>query len=135
MSKSSEPVFLLVLSARSGAFEGSRLTLDDVPLAVYFSDRPSRIVGHVPVDRVVELWDEGPDSLSEDPPNAVLSVLAEAEDQTRVASPVLELLRPRRLEGSIAFDVRILQGEVPPKFGAASLFIDEVINGGAWTGT
>ncbi len=135
MSKSSEPVLLLVLSARSGVFDGSRLTLNDVPLAVYFSDRPRRIAGHVSVAQLIELWDEGPNSLAEDPPNAVLSILGETERQSRIENAVIELRRPCRSESSIVFDVRVLNGTVPAKFGAASLFVDEIINGSAWTGT
>ena len=130
-----EITFLLALSAPSGSFNEGSLTLNDVPLVIYFSERPERIVGHVSVARFLKLWEEGPDSFDADPPNAVLSVLAETEEQAGVEDTVVELYRPQASDHSITFDIRILSGHVPQSFGAASLFIDEIINGGAWTGT
>ena len=127
--------FLLALSAQSGSFEEQRLTLNDVPLVIYFSDRPERIVGHVPVAQFLKLWDEGPDSFVADPPNAVLSVLGNTGEKKGIEDTVIELCRPERDDSSVTFDIRILSGHIPASFGAASLFIDEAINGGAWTGT
>ena len=132
---SDDPAFLFALSARSGSFDEGRLTLNEVPLVVYFSDRPKRIVGHISVAKFIGLWDEGPDSFVADPPNGVLSVLAGREEKAAVDETVIEIYRPRPAKRAVTFDVRILSGKVPVSFGAASLFIDEVINGGAWTGT
>ncbi len=128
---SDKTAFLFALSAPSGSFDEGCLTLNDVPLVIYFSDRPERIVGHAPVAQFLALWDEGPDNFHDDPPNAELSILA----KTGIEDIVIELLRPQPSDYSLAFDIRILSGHVPASFGAASLFIDEAINGGAWTGT
>ena len=130
-----EPTFLFALSAPSGSFREGRLTLNDVPQIIYFSDRPERIVGHAPVAKFLALWDEGPDNFVVDPPNAVLSILGERGKRTGIEDTVIELFRPRQGDGSVTFDIRILSGHIPASFGAASLFIDEAINGGAWTGT
>ncbi len=132
---SNEPTFLFALSAPSGSFDRGRLTLNDVPTVIYFSDRPDRIVGHLPVAQFLALWDKGPDSLAADPPNAVLSILGKTGEQTGVENAVIELCRPQPSDGSLTFKIRILSGHVPASFGAVSLFIDEIINGGAWTGT
>ncbi len=132
---SDEPTFLFALSAPSGSFEEGRLILNDVPMVIYFSDRPERIVGHAPVAQFLALWDEGPDNFVADPPNAVLSILGKTGKQTGIEDSVIELYRPKQGDCSVTFDIRILSGDVPASFGAASLFIDEAINGGAWTGT
>ncbi len=132
---SDEPTFLFALSAPSGSFEEGRLTLNEVPMVIYFSDRPERIVGHAPVAKFLALWDKGPDSFVADPPNAVLSILGKTGKQTGIEDSVIELYRPEPGDRSVTFDIRILSGHIPASFGAASLFIDETINGGAWTGT
>ncbi len=120
MTMSDEPTFLFALSARSGSFDQGCLTLNDVPLAIYFSDRPNRIVGHVPVAQLLELWDEGPNSLAEDPPNTVLSILGKTGGRTGIESTVIELFRPRQSDNSVAFDIRVLSGKVPAAFRPAA---------------
>ncbi len=138
---SDEPTFLFAMSAPSGSFEEGRLTLNHVPMVIYFSDRPERIVGHAPVAQFLALWDEGPDSFVADPPNAMLSILGKTgkrmdpSAQTGIEDTVIELYRPESGDRSVTFDIRILSGAIPASFGAASLFIDEAINAGAWTGT
>jgi len=68
-----EGTFLFVLSGTSGSVDGDTLTLEGVPTIVTFSDRPERIAVDVPLDA---LSDAG-DAFADDPPNAVLSVLAD----------------------------------------------------------
>jgi hypothetical protein len=43
---------------------------------VYFSDRPVRVAGHMPMPAYIEEWKsaEGPNNFSSDPPNATVSV-------------------------------------------------------------
>lgn len=116
------PRFMYTLSASSGKMEGDRITLERVPLVVYFSDRPNRLAGQLSLQVFAQGWDQGPHSLRADPPNATLSVLKHGDTQTAV----IEISEPdaKIKEGSISFKVRVLEGEVPKSFGTATLFID-----------
>ena len=115
-----QPEFLTVISAPAGTFDGESLTLEGVSTAVYFSDRPERIAGHMAVSDFVALWDEGDDSFSSDPPNATLSILGgEGMDDI-----VMILTNAAVMADSVTFIVDVLEGESPAEFGAVSLFID-----------
>ncbi len=116
------PKFLYALSAKSGTFENGRLTLKDVPLVVYFSDRPARLSGMLSIEVFAQGWDKGSDSFRADPPNATLSILG----KDGANNIVVELSNPdvKVKEGSISFKVRVLQGEMPKSFGNSTLFID-----------
>ncbi|MCF6766703.1 hypothetical protein L3V82_13095 [Thiotrichales bacterium 19S3-7] len=39
---------------------------------MFFSDRPNRIAGNMPLEKFVQGWNKGKDSFKMDPPNAVL---------------------------------------------------------------
>lgn len=116
------PRLLYTMSAKSGSMDGDRLTLKDVPLVVYFSDRPHRISGQLSLQVFAQGWDQGNDSFRADPPNATLSIMTE----DGVKNAIVELSEPdaKVKEGFISFKVRVLDGEVPKKFGTATLFID-----------
>ena len=122
INEADAPKFLYTMSAKSGTFENSRLTLNDVPLVVYFSDRPARISGQLSIQVFAQGWSQGPDSFKADPPNATLSILGDDGNK----NIVVELSDPnvKVKEGSISFKVRVLDGELPEKFGHSSLFID-----------
>jgi len=113
--------FLFVQNARGTSYADGKLTLKDVsPVTVMFSDRPERIAGHMSTKRFVPFWSEGKDSFLKDPPNATLSF---AEDKA-LADVVVELRDPV-LEGeNLTYQVKILEGKLPPEAGLASLFID-----------
>src|SRR5215510_3465297 len=65
---------LFVQSAKGASLENGKLTLRTVsPTTVFFSDRPSRIAGHMTTDELIGLWGEGKNSFLKDPPNATLS--------------------------------------------------------------
>ena len=49
INEADAPRFLYTMSAKSGAYADGRLTLNDVPLVVYFSDRPARISGQLSI--------------------------------------------------------------------------------------
>lgn len=116
-----EPAFLYVASGTSGSVDGDQLTLNGVPSILYFSDRPARIAGHMTVRAFIDLWNEGPDSFAELPPNAVLSVV----DTDNADNVVVELTGVRVQGDTLAFDFDIVRGETPQgTFGPASLFID-----------
>ena len=116
------PRIVYSLSASSGKMEGDRITLENVPLVVYFSDRPSRLAGQLSLEVFAQGWDQGKDSFRADPPNATLSILTDGGLQ----NAVIEISEPqaRVKEGSISFKVRVLEGDVPKSFGTATLFID-----------
>jgi hypothetical protein len=120
IDKSKNPQFLFVLSAESGTYADGKLTLDNVPLVVYFSDRPKRIAGHMSLERLIDSWNKGSDSFKKDPPNATLSIF----DENGNKNIVLELQKPIMSGKTISFNVRALQGSVPSEFAACSLFID-----------
>jgi hypothetical protein len=89
---------------------------------VYFADRPRREIGHIPSHRFVELWEAGPNSFAVDPPNAVLSFLEESGAEPE---NVVVVLREPVLEGdALSYSVEILDGTLPPRSGACTLFID-----------
>ena len=107
---------------------------------VYFSDRPERIVGTVPMAQFLDTLGFTPDN----PPNAaVVAQTAAGEDIA-----VVELLNPRLTQTfgtggttTLAYDVRILENyqeeglahlaarqqdaELPESLGPTSLFIDD----------
>ena len=115
-----QPEFLTVISAQSGAFGGETVTLEGVSTAVYFSDRPERIAGHMGVSDFAALWDKGDDSFFADPPNATLSILEDGG----ITNIVLVLTDASVTGESVTFKVDILEGDLPEEFGAASLFVD-----------
>lgn len=113
--------FLVVQGAERVTLTDSTVTLRGVsPTTIYFSDRPQRIVGHVPTKRLVAEWGKGPQSFAKDPPNATLSVL----DGERAREAVLVLHRPRFEGDALVYDVTVLSGHTPVEGGPCSLFID-----------
>lgn len=106
-------------NASSGHFKDGRLTLHDAGPAIFFSDRPYRVFGHVTPQRLVESWNVGKDNFASDPPNATLSILGD-----EVQSAVIELSDPKYDGKAFSYKVNVLSGSVPDKFGHASLFID-----------
>jgi len=117
---SKEPRYLFVLSGTSGSLKGDTLTLNGVPNVIYFSDRPNRVAGHISLAKFVESWNKGVDSYKADPPNAVLSIFGENGSK----NTVVELMNPKVKAGSISFNVKVLQGEVPKSVGPTSLFVN-----------
>ena len=121
IDESEKPQYLYVMSATSGSFDGETLTLTGVPSVVYFSDRPYRIAGHLSVGKLVELWGEGADYFTANPPNATLSIFSD----DGANNVVIELIGVPDISGeSISFPVEILLGDLPEEFSASSLFID-----------
>ena len=122
INEADAPKFLYTMSAKSGTYENGRLTLKDVPLVVYFSDRPARLSGMLSIQVFAQGWDQGTGSFRADPPNATLSILT----KDGANNVVVELSDPdvKVKEGSISFKVRVLDGELPKTFGTSTLFID-----------
>ncbi len=102
--------------------DSSMTLLGASPSTLYFSDRPERVVGHMTTRQFVDHWNEGPDSFASDPPNAVLS-FAEPDDST-LSDVVVVFRDPTITDDSVTYAIDVLEGEVPVKAGACTLFID-----------
>ena len=113
---------MFVQSAHEMTFDGERLTLHGLaPATLFFSDRPERVVGHLTPQQFVELWAEGENSFADDPPNAVLSFLDEAD----TIEDAIFVLQEPQLEGDIiTYKIAVLEGSLPPKGELVSVFID-----------
>lgn len=87
------------------------LTIRDVaPLTVFFADREA---GHVPTERLVELWQGGGFE-----PNAVVSFLDGAPDA------VVVLREPRVEDDVLECTVELVEGALPAEAGPCVLFVD-----------
>lgn len=113
---------LFVQNAKNVAMDSNTLTLKGVnQIVTFFCDRPTRHAGHLTSAEFLKSWDQGKDSFTTDPPNAVLSVL----DGDIAHDVVVELLGKPRVSGDeFTYDIRIIDGEVATKSGPNSLFID-----------
>ncbi|MEQ9617567.1 MAG: hypothetical protein RIG61_00140 [Deltaproteobacteria bacterium] len=124
INEADAPKFLFTMGAKSGSYKDGKLTLNDVPLVVYFSDRPHRISGMLSLEVFAQGWGQGPDSFKADPPNATLSIMG----KDGANNVVVEISDPNAdvMKGSITFNVRVLEGEIPVSFGTATLFVDSL---------
>jgi hypothetical protein len=115
---------LFVQNAKAVVFDKGTLTLKGVsPMTVFFSDRPVRIAGHFNTkDEFVPLWDEGKDSFLKDPPNATVSIYEKGRDQLQ--DVVVKLSKPRLKGEDLTYDIKVIEGKVPKRGGACSVFID-----------
>ena len=101
--------------------------------AVYFSHRPKRIAGHMRLADYLKEWTEGADNFGDDPPNATLSVYESETNENTLA--VIELTKPIIEGGDLLNTYKLLDGAVPAKGGATTLFIDAIgIGGGVGLG-
>src|SRR5580698_5602069 len=88
VDKDKKVPMLFVQTAKGATLVNDKLTLKGVsPMTVYFSDRPTRVAGHIATSEMVPLWSEGKDSFLKDPPNATLSTFTA---DGRVANVVVE---------------------------------------------
>jgi hypothetical protein len=114
---------LFVQNAQGVSLDNTKLTLKGIsPSTIFFSDRPQRIAGHMSTKEFISLWSTGKDSFLADPPNANLSVFGES----KVGDVVVELRNPTLTGQDFSYDVRVLDGKMPPQSGACSLFIDVI---------
>jgi hypothetical protein len=106
---------------------------------LYFSDRPNRITGAIPMVTLIEQW---ADAFADDPPNATLIGHPEAGGETEEAV-VVELLTPTydAASATLTYQVRILDVDeiadrtfeqepltvldAPREYAEAHLFIDD----------
>ena len=108
-------------NAKNVSYSNGRLVLHGVnPMTVCFADRPDRMAGHMPTANMVPMWGEGKDSFLKDPPNATLSVFNGAA----VSDAIIVLKNPQLTGSDLSYDVTVLDGSLPARGGACSLFID-----------
>lgn len=100
------------------------LTLKNVsPSTLFFTDRPVRMAGHYHTrDEFLPLWNEGPDSLAKNPPNATLSIVEPG--QADLQNVVVVLRNPRMQGNDLIYDIKLVEGTLPKAGNAAVLFID-----------
>jgi hypothetical protein len=124
LDKDKKVQMLFVQTAKGATLVNGKLTLKGVsPTTVYFSDRPTRVAGHVATGEMIPLWSEGKNSFLKDPPNATLSAFTA---DGKVANVVVELKNPGFSGDQMTYDVRVLQGTLPDNAEAASLFVDVI---------
>lgn len=113
--------FLFVQSAKRFTYADGKLSLHGIsPYTIYFTDRPARIAGHISVQDYIDWGREAKDSFTKNPPNGTLSIIS-----GDAAKNIVMVLKDAELEGdTLSYEVRILEGEMPPEGGINSLFID-----------
>jgi hypothetical protein len=118
-----EPAFLLVQSSDGFEYDGERMTLlGTSPTTIFFSDRPDRIAGHMPLEKAYEWGRSGDDSFLADPPNATLSILEAGE-----IGNVVVTMSDAIIDGdTVSFAVNVLEGDLPARGGPNTLFIDVI---------
>jgi hypothetical protein len=127
------PQFMFVQIADGIEVDGAAKTLRLVNVGqqtLYFSDRPVRIAGHLKLADYLNEWtaQAGKDNFSEDPPNATLSVYEPGKPDNTLAA--IEISHPK-LDGSdLIYSYKVIDGTLPAKGGATSLFIDMIGVGG-----
>ena len=115
--------YLFVQSAQSLDVNDGKIILNNIAeSAIYFSDRPERIAGHMTIENFVDIWTVGDDSFQLSNPNAALSFLDDEKDEVVIVA----LSHPVLHSGNLTYDVTVLDGELPSKGGACSLFIDVI---------
>ncbi len=116
---------LFVLSARGMAFDGQILTLKRTnPQVLYFCDRPVREAGHMTLEALSAQVQRGKNNFRENPPNAAVSIFG---DDGGVTEVVVILPSAPVIAGDVVkFEVVGIEGELPAKAGAISVFIDPI---------
>ena len=117
---------LLMIQASSGKVTGNSsigytLTHKEMhDTVIWFSNRPNRKAGSIPVKDLLKAWDEGKDSFKKDPPNAIL-VIANSEPV------VVELVLITSNGNKASFQLTQLEGQehkIKDKSGPTTIYID-----------
>ena len=122
---------MFVQTAEDLKADGNTLRLVNVgQQALYFSDRPVRIAGHLTMPAYLDEWKagEGPDNFSSDPPNATLSVYESGRNDNTLA--VVEISHPVIDGKDLVYNYKLIEGMMPKSGGTTALFIDWIGAGG-----
>ena len=107
------------------------LTIPYERLIFAFSDRPNRMHAYMTAQEFASLWATGEDSFSSNPPNAVLTWVADgAMSEAEVVLTAAEVDERGR---SITYTITLEDGQTLPMSGTqASLFVDGWISSDDW---
>ena len=118
-----QPSLLFVQSAKKIDYKDGVMTLYGIPnQTLFFTDRPGRVVGNMPMTKFVAKWttDRGPNGFAANPPNAAVTIF----HPDSVKTAIVELRNPRLDGDKLAYDVKVLQGIASTTPGEGVLFID-----------
>ena len=108
-----------------------KLKLDQVrPYITYFSDRPHRITGVLPLEKYLADWSKGEKSFKQDNPNAgIISATFDAVGMNGIQTDVLELSHPQynKMAKTLIYTVKTIGKIKAIQVGTyhdVSLFID-----------
>lgn len=117
------PAWLFVQTAADFTLDGNQLTIPFEREIFAFTDRPNREHGYLNAHELETLWHTGEDNFGENPPNAVLTWVADGEIQE--AEIVLVAVKAQELGRSVSYTIRWAAGEmIPVRASNPSLFID-----------
>ena len=127
------PQLMFVHSAENLKVDPARSTFRLVKVSqqtLYFSDRPVRIAGHLKMADYLKEWTAkaGKDNFAADPPNATLSVYEPGQSESTLV--VVEITNPQVDGSDLIYSYKIINGKMPAKGGATSIFIDWIGVGG-----
>lgn len=116
-----EAEYLFVQSSRAFFYDGEHLVLTGTsPYTIYFSDRPVRKAGRLPLEAAHAWGRSGPNNFLENPPNATLTFRQGDE----LINVVLTIADGVVRGDSISFSVDILEGQLPERGRHNALFVD-----------
>ncbi len=127
------PQLMFVQSAEDLKVDPAKSTFRLVKVnqqTLYFSDRPQRIAGHIKMADYLKEWTAkaGKDNFGVDPPNATLSVYEPGKPENTLV--VVKLTNPVVDGADLIYSYKVINGTMPAKGGATSLFIDWIGVGG-----
>ncbi len=115
----------MVQTADSVTIEGNTLRLENVnPHTVYFSDRPKRLAGLMPTDKMIASWSK---TFGDDPPNATPVLHEKISEKGVSTSEIVITLLSAKYEGDVLiYKYKVILGEVLEGSGPGTLFIDHL---------
>ena len=123
MADEDQKSWLFVQTASGFSLAGSQLTVPYEREVFAFTDRPDRLYGHLNAHEFEALWQTGEDDFGSNPPNAVLTWVADGE----VHEAEIELMGVQVGERgrSIIYQIKSeAADDIPAHAEQVSLFID-----------
>lgn len=123
LAEDTAPDWLFVQTSSGFTLDGTRLTLPFEREVFAFTDRPNRMHGYLNAHELEGLWQMGGDDFAKNPPNAVLTWLADSE--IREAEIELMAVSAGDHGRAITYEITVEAGtEIPSSAAYVSLFID-----------
>ena len=125
-SSDTECQALYTHSAKEMSFDGTSLVMMGAsPTVIFFCDRPVRFAGYLTVASFLDEVSTSSDPFSENPPNAVISIVPDGGDPVDVVVTISE--SPSVDGDTLTYAaVKILEGDPMPVTGPGVLFIDHM---------